>query len=880
MRSSVHQVSRWLVLVLAALAGAILSAPAAAGAATYCVGVRADGCSARDTAAEAFAAARADEARDTILLGRLTADGSFADAAGRPVRVIGLGSDVTRLRGSGSAAALRLHDPGSSARALRVDAGGGAGAPAVQVDDGAALQSAVVNGRVLVRGGTAGLSSVAVLGAGPAVEAACDASSVRLALTGVSMLGAGDAGVAAGCATAGRSVAVTVADSVVWGFERGFAIGGGASLAASGSVYRGASGEGNRDIDPRFAAPGDPQPAPGSPLVDAGRSGALGEDEPHEDALGFVRAVDGDGSGGPRRDIGAVELQPPAPPGAPGNVLANPGAEAGTPADDDRASPAPPQWTRTGAFTFVRYGTVAGQFPFPSRRVGEALGAGSAFFAAGPGKDGTATQMVDLSHAAPEIDLRQGAATLSALLGGYRSSADGAVVEAAYRDAFGAQLGTLRIGPVDAAARAGATTLLPRAAAGAIPPLTRSVAVTLRGTGSAGGYDDAYFDAVALSPRAAGGPLHREPQPAAGRRLRPFPGVAPTARRTAVELAPPRVDDPGVPDGGGAHLQRRGHAHRAARLRGPAAADRQPRLHAAPRARHAALGRDQARGPARAGRPPPAARSHAPGRARRPGPHEDHDGGRPDRPRKAVLGRLGLEPGRWQRAGREPARVVREPAPRDLPARPRVDPRCEVLEREQQPQRRPDLQVGRVGSRLRCAHRTMLDPAVGAVEVEVQVDEVGPHGRVGGAVEVARRAGDERSGQARRRARNGQLRVGAVVHDRAGAPRQRRPHDPPHERLQHLVAQRSACSTSRRSRPSAGSNGGSGARRSSARTISREPSTFSPSSNTTPGTVGRPKRRRCCSFATTGIMSTRSKSTPFSRSAASMAAHGCEAGRA
>jgi hypothetical protein len=92
--------------------------------------------------------------------------------------------------------------------------------------------------------------------------------------------------------------------------------------------------------------------------------------------------------------------------------------------------------------------------------------------------------------------------------------------------------------------------------------------------------------------------------------------------------------------------------------------------------------------------------------------------------------------------------------------------------------------------------------------------------------------------------------------------------------------QRSACSTSRRSRPSAGSSGGSGARCSSERTISREPSTFSPSSKVTAGTVEPPKRLRCWSLATTGIMSTRSYATPFNCSATSIAAHGCEAGRA
>ena len=102
----------------------------------------------------------------------------------------------------------------------------------------------------------------------------------------------------------------------------------------------------------------------------------------------------------------------------------------------------------------MRYGTVAGNFPFPSRRIGEALGAGDAFFTAGPGKGNTATQVVDVREAAPEIDLGEGSAALSALLGGYRGSADGAIVEAEFRDPAGRALGRLQIGPVTAGDRA------------------------------------------------------------------------------------------------------------------------------------------------------------------------------------------------------------------------------------------------------------------------------------------------------------------------------------------------------------------------------------------------------------------------------------------
>jgi len=509
-----------------------LTLGARADAATYCVGVKAAGCTAKDTAAEAFAAARADTDRDTILLGRLSEPGPFSDGTDRPVRVIGLGADATRLRTGLSGATLRLLDPGSSAHGLRIDEG--AAAPALQLDDGAAVSGAVVAGRVRVRGGPIELSDVLVDAAAPALEAGCETGSTRLSLEHVTVRGSGANGVTGRCATAGRAVSAVVTDSIVWGFARGFDLDGGAP-AATYSDFPEATGPTNVAADPRFAGPDDVRPLPGSPVVDAGRPGALSDSEPHEDALGYVRIADGTADGVPRRDMGALELQPPPPAPASGNALSNPGAEAGSPAEDDSSSPAPPHWTRGGPFTFVRYGTVAGDFPFPSLRVGEALGAGDAFFAAGPGKGNTATQVVDLRDAAPEIDLGRGGARLSALLGGYRASPDGAIVEATFRGPGGGSLGSLQIGPVTPADRAGATNLLLRAASGRIPPLTRSVAVTLRSLPSAGGYDDAYFDSVAFVPTTDGAAPHEDPASAPGRRLRPFSGVTVVSRRAAVD---------------------------------------------------------------------------------------------------------------------------------------------------------------------------------------------------------------------------------------------------------------------------------------------------------------------------------------------------------
>ena len=507
---------------------ALVALPAApAGAATYCVGVQAEGCTQRASAAEAFASARADAALDTILLGRLTEAGAFADAAGRPVRVVGAGAAATVLRASGSAPALRIADAETSAAGLRLEGGD---ATALQLDGGGSLQSAMVAGRVAVAGGDAALESVTVAAGGPAVRAGCEQGAVALRLHHVTVTGSGPAGVATDCAD------LTVSNSIVWGFQEGFAVTGGGTLSSSWSTYPGASGDGDRTGDPGFMGAGDVRLRADSPLLDAGRPGALEAGEPHEDALGYVRAVDGDGDGTPRRDPGALEHQPPPPPAADGNVLSNPGAEAGTPAGDDRASPAPPSWAREGGFTFVRYGTLAGSVPFPTRRAAEALGAGDAFFAGGPSGRSSATQVADLGASAPEIDLGLGTVALSALLGGYRASPDGGVVEAEFRDPAGAPLGRVEIGPVSPEERAEATTLAYRAAEAPIPPLTRTVAVSMRTRPPSGSYDDAYFDSVALVPRTAGAPPPAQPPGTEqGVPLRPFAGAAVLSSRAGVD---------------------------------------------------------------------------------------------------------------------------------------------------------------------------------------------------------------------------------------------------------------------------------------------------------------------------------------------------------
>ena len=406
----------------------------AAEAATYCVGVRADGLHGEGRRPPTRSPpARADAERDTILLGRLSEAGPFADAAGRPVRVVGLGADADpAARRARPAPTLRLLDAGSSA-ARAADRRRRRRAGAADRRRRALRSGSVVDGRVRVRGGAAELSSVLVDAPAPGVEVVLrDGVARGCALEHVTVRGSGDAGVRGSCATAGRTRRGHRRRLDRLGLRarvrprRRLAVGdllglpGARPATRTSPPTRASPGPATRGRCParRVARRRPPRRAVRRASRTRTRSATCGSPTATATAS-------------PRRDMGALELQPPAPAPVAGNVLSNPGAEAGTPADDDAASPAPPQWTRSGSFTFVRYGTVAGQLPVPvaagrrgARRRRRVLRRRARARAT------RATQVVDVGDAAPEIDLGQGSAALSALLGGYRASADGAIVEA------------------------------------------------------------------------------------------------------------------------------------------------------------------------------------------------------------------------------------------------------------------------------------------------------------------------------------------------------------------------------------------------------------------------------------------------------------------
>jgi hypothetical protein len=187
-----------------------------------------------------------------------------------------------------------------------------------------------------------------------------------------------------------------------------------------------------------------------------------------------------------------------------GNLLANPGAEAGPGAPDAAQQPAVPSWTVESTFTAVRYGAPG----FLTVADSTALGGGANFFAGGPGGAASAaTQVVDVSAASTEIDAGKVTARLSALLGGYSTQTDHATVTASFLNVAGAAAGTVGLPTVSPTDRGSATALVARSASAAVPAGTRGISVRIDATRDEGSYNDGYIDNVSLVLGSGVGPV-------------------------------------------------------------------------------------------------------------------------------------------------------------------------------------------------------------------------------------------------------------------------------------------------------------------------------------------------------------------------------------
>jgi hypothetical protein len=197
-----------------------------------------------------------------------------------------------------------------------------------------------------------------------------------------------------------------------------------------------------------------------------------------------------------------------------GNLVVNGDAQTGTAASgSSTVAPVPiPGWRTTANLTEQLYDATS----FPDATAAAAIGGGTQFFAGGPPATGdntneTASQDVDLSAAAAEIDAGGVTATLAAALGGFESQADAARVDATFLAADGRALGSVSVGPVTAEDRDGQTQLLARSASGLVPVSTRSVRVVITATRVEGSYNDGYADNVSLALAAAPAPSAATP---------------------------------------------------------------------------------------------------------------------------------------------------------------------------------------------------------------------------------------------------------------------------------------------------------------------------------------------------------------------------------
>ena len=185
-----------------------------------------------------------------------------------------------------------------------------------------------------------------------------------------------------------------------------------------------------------------------------------------------------------------------------GNLVVNPGAED-SPGTAVATVVKPVGWTTTGNLSVWAY--AARELDWPTQAFAATIGGGTNFFAGGPGDNSgkqsthTASQTIDISGAATEIDAGQVGATLSAFLGGYTVSEDLATVTARFLNAAGAELGSVRVGPVTRNDRKRLTVLLKRTAQTNVPLNTRRIGVVISVQADGNGANHAFVDNLSLT---------------------------------------------------------------------------------------------------------------------------------------------------------------------------------------------------------------------------------------------------------------------------------------------------------------------------------------------------------------------------------------------
>ena len=149
-----------------------------------------------------------------------------------------------------------------------------------------------------------------------------------------------------------------------------------------------------------------------------------------------------------------------------GNLVVNPGAEAGAGSPDASQQLPLPGWTVESTFTAVQYGAPG----FLTAADSTALVAESTSSPAGPVVRWARRRRSSTWPARRrEIDAGKVTATLSALLGGYATQTDYAALGATFLNAGGATLGAIRLVAVSPGDRNSVTALVARSSSAPVP---------------------------------------------------------------------------------------------------------------------------------------------------------------------------------------------------------------------------------------------------------------------------------------------------------------------------------------------------------------------------------------------------------------------------
>ncbi len=197
-----------------------------------------------------------------------------------------------------------------------------------------------------------------------------------------------------------------------------------------------------------------------------------------------------------------------------GNIVVNGNAEGGPGATNTTDVFAPPGWEALPNVTAVAYGTDQ----FPGTEISSAIGGGSNFFAGGPdngfGGSTVATQTIDLSGSAGDLDGSDVNVVLSADVGGFAGQSDSSTITAVFTNQDGSGVtGAVGLVPATPEDRNGMTGFVRRSECIGLSPGTRQAIVQTFMQRDEGSYNDGYADNISITLTRAPCPTLLPPAP-------------------------------------------------------------------------------------------------------------------------------------------------------------------------------------------------------------------------------------------------------------------------------------------------------------------------------------------------------------------------------